>query len=165
MSACLTIVTAISRIIANIFLRLVNKLKNNSTLVLVVAVALLDHDDHVLMQRRQIGGAHGGLWEFPGGKVKAGETAELALIREIREELGIELAPEDITPLSFASDPAQPPAAREPYVILLYICRRWEGQTSCLAGDEIAWFAPDEIMALAMPPLDVPLAHMLLRSI
>ncbi len=145
-------------LIANIFLRLVNNLKNISTLILVVAVALIRSDGRVLMQRRREDTMHGGLWEFPGGKVKARETAEQALIREVREELALALDPAGIAPFAFVSDPALPPAPREPYVILLYTCRSWQGEPRCLAGEELGWFAPGDLTGLAMPPLDVPLA-------
>lgn len=135
------------------------------TMIPVVAVALIAPDRRILMQQRRLDRAHGGLWEFPGGKVEAGESPESALIREIEEELGVKLAPRDLTPLSFASDPAQPPAPRQPHVILLYTCRAWQGEPRCLDGEAIAWIAPDALLALAMPPLDVPLAKALLRSI
>ena len=132
-----------------------NKLKNYPTIIPVVAVALIGANGCVLMQRRRLGGAHGGLWEFPGGKVEAAETPAIALIREISEELGVILAAEALTPLTFATDPAQP------YVILLYTCRSWSGEPVCLYGEEIAWFAPEALTDLAMPPLDIPLSKAL----
>lgn len=132
-----------------------------STLVPVVAAALIDESGQALMQRRRLGGAHGGLWEFPGGKVEAGESPESALLREIEEELGVRLDPADLAPLAFSSDPRLPPAAREPYVILLYTCRSWLGTPHCREGEEIGWFAPSTLCELAMPPLDYPLARAL----
>ena len=147
-----------------------NNLENNFTLVPVVALALIDAAGHVLLQQRPRGGAHGGLWEFPGGKIKPSETPEMALVREIDEELGIAIEPASLTPLAFASDPAQPPMPREPYVILLYTCRSWTGAPQCLAGESIRWFSLAALTELAgqadrMPPLDVPLAQALLRAI
>ena len=136
-----------------------------STPVLVVAVALIDSRGCVLMQRRPQGRAHGGLWEFPGGKVEPGETLEGAMVREIEEELGIALDVADLHPLTFASDRKQPPAPRAPHVILLYTCRNWHGTAECRDGQEIGWFAPDALSALEMPPLDYPLAAALISSI
>ena len=122
------------------------------TIVPVVAAALIDPAGRVLMQQRRIGKAHGGLWEFPGGKVEAGESLVGALIREISEELGIVLSAEALEPLSFAANPA------DPHVVLLYTCRAWTGEPRCLDGEAIGWFAADALASLAMPPLDVPLA-------
>lgn len=131
----------------------------------VVAVALIAPGPSILMQQRRRDRAHGGLWEFPGGKVEPGESPESALIREIAEELGVTLQAADLAPLAFASDPAQPPSPRQPHVILLYTCRRWEGEPRCLDGEAIAWTAPDALIALPMPPLDIPLAKALLKAI
>lgn len=142
-----------------------NNLKKNPTLIPVVAAALIDSAGRVLMQRRQKAAMHGGLWEFPGGKVKPQESAEQALIREIAEELGVTLDPGDLMPAGFASDPSLPPAPRDPHVILLYTVRKWRGAVQCLVGEEIGWFAPGQLPSLAMPPLDVPLARALARAI
>jgi 8-oxo-dGTP diphosphatase len=131
--------------------------KKIPTIIPVVAAALLGLDGRVLMQQRRHGAEHGGLWEFPGGKVEPGETLEESLRREIREELGIELVAKALQPLSFAATPTQP------YVILLYTCREWRGTPACLDGETIGWFTPEEVLALAMPPLDVPLAEALLE--
>lgn len=136
------------------------------TIVPVVAVALIDRGGRILMQKRRADRAHGGLWEFPGGKVEPGESPESALIREIEEELGLCLVAGSLVPLTFASDPAQPPAPRAPHVILLYTCREWSGgEPRCLDAEDIAWVPRDALMALAMPPLDVPLAKALLNAI
>lgn len=97
--------------------------------------------------------------------MKAAETAEQALLREIEEELGIRIDPADLMAVGFASDPALPPAPRDPHVILLYTAGKWHGEVQCLAADSIGWFAPQELAGLAMPPLDVPLAAALLRLI
>jgi 8-oxo-dGTP diphosphatase len=122
------------------------------TMIPVVAVALIDSNGLVLMQRRQAGKAHGGLWEFPGGKLERGESPQNAAIREIAEELELDLQKGDLEPLTFASLPG------EAHVILLYTCRVWMGDPVCRAADELGWFAPQALAGLAMPPLDVPLA-------
>jgi 8-oxo-dGTP diphosphatase len=133
-------------------------LENFSTPILVVAVALVDPGRRILLQRRRIGSEHGGLWEFPGGKLEPGETPEAAALREIEEELGVSLDPAQLAPLTFAADNVPPPRPRRPYVILLYTCRNWHGEVECRDGEEIRWFAAEEIAGLAMPPLDYPLA-------
>lgn len=140
-------------------------MQNFPTFVPVVAVALIGPDERILMQQRRADRAHGGLWEFPGGKIEPGESPESALVREIEEELGVKLDPAKLAPLTFASDPAQPPAPRQPHVILLYTCRVWGGEPRCLDGAAIAWTAPADLLALPMPPLDVPLAKALLKAI
>ena len=129
-----------------------------STLVPVVAIALIDGNGRILMQRRRLSDTHGGLWEFPGGKIEPGESPESALLREVDEELGIAPDRQSLAPLTFSSDPALPPAPRAPHVILLYTCREWQGDPQCREGEEVAWFAPDALAGLAMPPLDYPLA-------
>jgi 8-oxo-dGTP diphosphatase len=147
-------------------------------MIWVVAVALIASDGSVLMQRRRLNSAHGGLWEFPGGKIEGDETPEIAAFREIREELGVDLDISALHAVSFASDaaisssPGSPlpvaSSAPNPYqthVILLYSCRRWEGQPACLDAEEIGWFAPEQLEQLAMPPLDYPLARALKKVI
>jgi 8-oxo-dGTP diphosphatase len=131
----------------------------------VVAAALVAPDGRILMQQRRADRAFGGLWEFPGGKVEARESPESALLREIREELGVALDPGALIPLTFASDPRLPPEPRQPHVILLYTCRIWTGEPRCLDAAALGWFAPQDLAELAMPPLDVPLAEALIRAI
>ena len=133
-------------------------MKNFPTPVLVVAVAMIASDRRVLLQRRKLASEHGGLWEFPGGKVEPGESPQVAILREIEEEIGVMLDPAHLMPLTFASDVEAPPAPKKTYVILLYTCRVWAGEAECRDGEEIRWFAPDALSALAMPPLDYPLA-------
>ena len=137
----------------------------NPTLVPVVAVALVCGEGRVLLQKRRSVRMYGGLWEFPGGKIEPGESPELAAIREIAEELGVVIAADALVPVSFASDPAQPPAPRQPHVILLYMCCAWQGEPTCLDADELGWFLPADLESLAMPPLDVPLAATLKKVI
>ena len=130
-------------------------MKEIPTIVPVVAVALLDDSGRVLLQKRKATSAHGGLWEFPGGKVEAGESLESALRREVAEELVVHLDPGALEPLSFAS------GAGEPYVVLLYTCRAWDGAPQCLDAAALGWFTAAELAALPLVPLDVPLAHAL----
>ena len=107
-------------------------------IVLVAAVALVDADGRVLISKRPEGKQLGGLWEFPGGKVEAGERPEAALIRELKEELAIDVAESCLAPLTFASH------AYEDFHLLmpLYVCRRWQGTVSGAEGQELAWVRP-----------------------
>jgi len=125
--------------------------------IIVVAVALFDESGRVLMQRRPFGKHHGGLWEFPGGKLEPGETPIGALVREIDEELGIDLDPADIRPLGFATrDHADDGPA---IVLLLYSCRTWSGDPGCEPGAELEWAGRAGLALLEKPPLDVILAE------
>jgi len=130
---------------------------------MVVAAAFVARDGHILMHRRNRNSVHGGLWEFPGGKIEKAESPETALVREINEELGVAVELRDLAPVAFASGETAGPDARAPLVILLYTCRKWSGNPRCLEGEEIAWFAPEELAELDMPPLDYPLAAQLVR--
>ena len=140
-------------------------MQDSHGLLLVTAVALRAENGRILMQRRRQDRIHGGLWEFPGGKVEPGESPEVAIIREIDEELGIALDEMELSPLAFASGPADPPVSENPLVILLYTCRKWHGEPECRDGEEIRWFLPEELSSLDMPPLDRPLARALLGAI
>ena len=142
---------------------MVTELKNYSTVIPVVAVALIGGDRRILLQLRKRGGEHGGLWEFPGGKIEPGETPETAIVREIAEELGV--APGAGQRSCRSPAPRETDPGARPYVILLYTCRAWAGEPQCHVGEEIAWFAPAELAGLAMPPLDVPLARALIETI
>ena len=122
----------------------------------VVAVALIDDCERTLLQRCRADRQHGGLWEFPGGKIEPRETAIAGLIREIEEELGIAVQQRDLTWLARAED------AAAGLVISLYTCRRWTGQPQCLDAAAIGWFAAGDMLALPMPPLDRPLAEALM---
>lgn len=127
------------------------------TTLWVVAGAIRDGDGRVLLHRRPPHKQHGGLWEFPGGKVEEGELPRAALVRELAEELGIVCDPVSMHCAGFADEEA---ASNAPaIVILLYTVVSWTGQPSALeSGAEIGWFAADEIASLDMPPLDVKLA-------
>ncbi|MDA8870862.1 (deoxy)nucleoside triphosphate pyrophosphohydrolase [Rhizobiaceae bacterium] len=122
-------------------------------ITLVVACALVDADGRVLLAQRPKGKAMAGLWEFPGGKVDAGESPEAALIRELAEELGIETKAACLAPLSFASH------AYETFHLMmpLYVCRRWWGTPQPLEGQALKWVRPKAMRDLPMPPADVPL--------
>ena len=136
-------------------------LQKNPTTRIVVAAALIATDRKVLLQRCPPGHAHAGLWEFPGGKLEAGEMLETALIRELNEELAIDVDARDLQPLGFSSDPEERNELRSPYVILLYTCRHWRGQPRPMEGQELRWFDVSTMGNLAMPPLDLPLANKL----
>ena len=119
----------------------------------VVAVALIDREGRVLVQRRPAGKMLAGLWEFPGGKIEPGETPEAALVRELAEELGIVVDPAHLAPAAFASAPL----AGRHLLLLLYICRDWAGTPRPLDAEELLWCRPAELHGLAMPPADLPL--------
>lgn len=123
-------------------------------LLLVVAAALIDAEGLVLLARRPPGKAMAGLWEFPGGKIHDGETPEAALVRELKEELGIDTSPARLSPLTFASH------AYETFHLLmpLYVCRAWNGDIRPLEGQEFVWVAPRSLGDYPMPPADEPLA-------
>jgi 8-oxo-dGTP diphosphatase len=125
----------------------------SARLVLVVAVALVDVDGRVLLSKRPQGKALAGMWEFPGGKVEAGETPESALVRELKEELGLEVNAACLAPLTFASH-----GYPELHLLMpLYVCRKWAGTPMPREGQELKWVRPRDMRALAMPPADGPL--------
>lgn len=127
-------------------------------IVLVAAVALIDKDGRVLLSKRPLDKQLGGLWEFPGGKVEQGERPETALIRELKEELGIDVAQSCLAPLTFASH-----AYEEFHLLMpLYVCRRWQGMVTGAEGQELAWVRPLKLRDYPMPPADVPLIPHLL---
>ena len=122
-------------------------------LILVAACALIDADGRVLIAQRPQGKSMAGLWEFPGGKVESGELPEETLIRELKEELGIEVKQECLAPLTFAS-------YRYPdfhLLMPLYICRRWEGIVAALEAQTLKWVRPNKLRDYPMPPADEPL--------
>lgn len=123
----------------------------------VVAAALVDADGRVLLQQRSAGRDMAGLWEFPGGKVEAGELPEAALIRELKEELGIETDTACLAPATFASAPL----GERHMLLLLYICRKWRGTPEALDAAALAWVRPPQMFSLQMPPADKPLIGIL----
>ncbi|WP_373085861.1 8-oxo-dGTP diphosphatase MutT [Sneathiella sp.] len=125
--------------------------------VLVAAVALVDDDNRVLIAQRPPGKTMAGLWEFPGGKVEAGETPEIALIRELKEELSIDVTEACLAPFTFASH------LYEKFHLLmpLYVCRRWRGIPRPLEGQTLKWVRATHLTEYEMPPADIPLVAML----
>ncbi len=123
----------------------------------VVAAALLDGEGRVLVQQRPPGGSLAGLWEFPGGKIEAGETPESSLVRELREELGIEVEPGDLLAGPFASERL----GDRHLIMLLYLCRRWRGTVAAHHATALAWHRPHELHSIPMPPADGPLVRYL----
>ena len=128
-----------------------------SGILLVAACALIDADGRVLLAKRPPGRPLAGLWEFPGGKVEAGETPEAALVRELDEELGITVAEKCLAPLTFASH------GYEAFHLLmpLYACRKWDGEVTAKQGQELTWVRAIRLADYAMPPADEPLKAML----
>jgi len=126
-------------------------------MILVVAVALVDADGRVLLARRPAGKSMAGLWEFPGGKVAAGESPEAALVRELKEELAIDITESCLAPLTFASH------AYNDFQLLmpLYVCRVWKGTITPREGQEVKWVRPARLGDYPMPPADAPLIAML----
>ncbi len=122
-------------------------------ITLVVACALVDADRRVLIAQRPQGKQLAGLWEFPGGKIEAGETPEAALIRELEEELGIETKEACLAPLTFASH------AYDGWHLMmpLYVCRKWQGTPMAREHSALKWVGPQMLRDYPMPPADEPL--------
>ena len=127
-------------------------------IVLVAACALIDPDGRVLLAQRPEGKSMAGLWEFPGGKVEAGERPEDTLIRELREELGIVVREDCLAPLAFASH-----GYPDFHLLMpLYVCRRWEGTVTAQEGQALTWVRPNRLRDYKMPPADEPLVSHLM---
>lgn len=125
--------------------------------ILVSAAALVDVDGRVLLAQRPQGKSMAGLWEFPGGKVEAGETPEFALIRELKEELGIDVTSSCLAPIAFASH------TYDDFHLLmpLFACRVWKGDLAPQEGQAIQWIRPVRMGDVDMPPADAPLVALL----
>lgn len=132
-----------------------------SGLLIVVAAALVNAAGEVLVQQRPTGRSHGGLWEFPGGKVEPRETPEDALVRELAEELEIAVEASALVPAGFATDASR----GRPLLLLLYVARRWTGELRPTAAEAIAWHRPAVLRDLPMLPADAPLVATLGRLI
>jgi len=126
-------------------------------LLLVAACVLVDADHRVLVTRRPAGRPMAGLWEFPGGKVQPGETPEACVIRELAEELGLDVTADCLAPLTFASH------AYDDFHLLmpLFVCRVWHGLPQAREGQELRWVRPRDLLRLEMPPADRPVAAFL----
>jgi 8-oxo-dGTP diphosphatase len=125
--------------------------------LLVAACALIDSDGRVLLARRPEGKTMAGLWEFPGGKLAPGETPEQALIRELKEELGIDVTSACLAPFAFASHGYE----RFHLLMPLYLCRRWRGRPQSREGQTLAWVRSEKLAEYPMPPADKPLVPLL----
>lgn len=128
-------------------------MEKKPTLLFVVALALIDEYQKILLQIRPLGKSMAGLWEFPGGKVEDGELPEFALIRELKEELNISLLPQNLIPTCFASEPL----GEKNLLLLLYMADKWDGDIVAKEGQSFDWFDLDSISELDMPPADIPL--------
>jgi 8-oxo-dGTP diphosphatase len=126
--------------------------ENRPTFVVVVAVAMRDRKGRLLLQQCPAGKRHAGRWEFPGGKVEIRESPTLALVREVREELGVELLPGSLEPAGFAEEP--PVEGRPGIVLLLYTATAWSGRPQALEGQKWGWFEHAQAAALDLPPMD-----------
>jgi 8-oxo-dGTP diphosphatase len=126
-------------------------------IVPIVSVALIDERGRVLLQQRPKGKAMAGLWEFPGGKIASGETPEAALCRELEEELGITVVESDLDAFGFASHRYE----TFHIVLLLYLCRRWQGTPTARETQVIAWTLPAAMPDYPMPAADAPLVTLL----
>lgn len=135
------------------------------SLVLVVAAVLVDSQGRVLIGQRPEGKFDAGLWEFPGGKVERGESPEEALVRELHEELGIGVVPEDLSPLTFASRSLSRAVGGAHLLMPVYVCRKWSGTPESREHAAIQWVSPAELPHWPMPEADEPLFPVLMERL
>ena len=136
-----------------------SKAPSVSSVLFVVAAALVDDRGRILLQQRPPGRSMAGLWEFPGGKVEPGEAPEQALIRELEEELGVEVGLAGLEPTFFASEAL----GASHLILLLYMVRNWDGEPRALHAAQLNWVLPADMAHLPMPPADLPLVRQLER--
>jgi 8-oxo-dGTP diphosphatase len=136
-------------------------MKKTKKVIWVVAVVLVDSDGRILLTQRPEGKAMAGLWEFAGGKMEADETPEQTLVRELKEELGIDVLESALTPLTFASH------AYETFhlVMPVYLCRAWGGEISPQEKQSFQWVSPADLNQYAMPPADIPLIPLIQKLV
>ena len=128
---------------------------DHKKLQLVVSIALIDNHDQILISKRPAKKHLSGYWEFPGGKVEKNETPENAIIREVKEELNIDISNKCIAPLSFSEFDYK----KFQLLLLLYVCRRWEGEPKSMEKNEIKWVKPNMLRHFKMPPADDSLIY------
>ena len=130
---------------------------DRKNLKIVVSIALVNGEDEILLSKRPQNKHLPGFWEFPGGKVEEGETPEKALIREVKEELNIDINNKCIAPLSFSEFDYN----NFQLLLLLYICRRWDGEPMSMENNKLEWVKPNMLRAYKMPPADDALIYCL----
>ncbi len=128
---------------------------DHKNLKIVVSIALINASNEILLSKRPHNKHLSGFWEFPGGKVENGETPENALVREIKEELNIEINDKCIAPLSFSEFDYK----EFQLLLLLYVCRRWEGRPMSMENNELKWVKPNMLRKYKMPPADDSLIY------
>ena len=128
---------------------------DHKNLKIVVSIALINNENEILLSKRPKNKHLAGFWEFPGGKVETGEVPEIALIREIKEELDINIDKKCIAPLSFSEFDYK----EFQLLLLLYVCRRWEGEPKSMEDNEIIWVKPNMLRKYKMPPADDALIY------
>ena len=133
------------------------QITDHKNLVIVASIALIDANDQILIAKRPNKKHLSGFWEFPGGKVEKGESPEYALIREVKEELNIDINNKCIAPLTFSEFDYK----KFHLLLLLYVCRRWEGEPTSMEKNEIKWVKANTLRQYKMPPADDSLIYSL----